>query len=178
MADEKPKAPTGADIMAAIESHRAESRANDAAILKALESIMAKQAEQDATLAAIRNTVNQAPAPSNAPRTAPASNGEFGGGSGIFPNYGRGKGQPIAGAEMGDLEYYAAGCKRTLADPNKSRWHEKERALLAAIEAEIARQRGGATQHPDPSDSWGSAPTNDPPPFYDERPPPDDEPLF
>ena len=28
-------------------------------------------------------------------------------------------------------------------DPAKSRWHEKERVLLAAIEAEIARQTGG-----------------------------------
>jgi hypothetical protein len=34
------------------------------------------------------------------------------------------------------------GCRRTLDDPGKARWHEKERVLLAAIEAEMARQRG------------------------------------
>lgn len=32
----------------------------------------------------------------------------------------------------------AAG--RTLADASKERWHDKERALLAAIEAEMARE--------------------------------------
>lgn len=62
-----------------------------------------------------------------------------------FPNYGRSKGALVAGATMQDLEYYATGARRTLADPAKSRWHDKERALLAAIEAEIARQGGGAT---------------------------------
>jgi hypothetical protein len=61
----------------------------------------------------------------------------------VFPNYGRSKGAPIAGASMQDLEFYANGCRRSLNDPSKSRWHDKERALLAAIEAEIARQRGG-----------------------------------
>ena len=44
---------------------------------------------------------------------------------------------------MQDLEYYANGCKRTLNDPGKARWHDKEKVLLAAIEAEIARQGGG-----------------------------------
>ena len=64
------------------------------------------------------------------------------GGGMIFPNYGRSKGQPIAGATMGDLEYYAAGARRSLADPAKARFHDKERVLLAAIEAEITRQNG------------------------------------
>jgi hypothetical protein len=61
----------------------------------------------------------------------------------VFPPYGRSKGAPIRGATMQDLEYYANGSRRTLDDPGKSRWHEKERAMLAAIEAEIARQKGG-----------------------------------
>jgi len=74
-----------------------------------------------------------------APRAAPAGAG----GGMVFPPYGRSKGAPIAGATMQDLEYYASGCRRTLDDPAKSRWHDKERQLLAAIEAEIARQRGG-----------------------------------
>lgn len=77
----------------------------------------------------------------------------------VFPPYGRSKGAPIYGASMQDLEYYANGCRRTLNDPSKSRWHEKERVLLAAIEAEIARQRGegggdggGGEEPPPPGD--------------------------
>ena len=80
-----------------------------------------------------------------APKRRAAAPG--GGGDGlIFPPYGRSKGGPIAGATMQDLEYYANGSRRSLADPSKSRWHDKERQLLAAIEAEIARQRGESPQ--------------------------------
>lgn len=89
------------------------------------------------------------PAPARA--AAPAGAG----GGMVFPAYGRSKGAPIAGASMQDLEYYASGARRTLDDPAKSRWHDKERQLLAAIEAEIARQRGGEA-----------------PPFEDEGAPP------
>jgi hypothetical protein len=82
----------------------------------------------------------------------------------VFPPYGRSKGAPIAGATTQDLEYYASGARRSLADPGKSRWHEKERQLLAAIEAELARQGGGsASPHPGHDD--------------DDVPPPRDEDL-
>ena len=75
---------------------------------------------------------------------ARASSGGGGGGDGmVFPPYGRSKGAPIQGASMQDLEFYANGCRRTLGDPGKARWHDKERQLLDAIEAEMARQRGG-----------------------------------
>ena len=57
----------------------------------------------------------------------------------VFPPYGRSKGLPVAGASKGDLEFYKSGCERTLADPSKERFHAKERALLAAIEAELGR---------------------------------------
>ena len=73
---------------------------------------------------------------------APARRPQGGDGM-VFPPYGRSKGAPIAGASQQDLEFYASGCRRSLADPSKSRWHDKERALLAAIDAELARQRGG-----------------------------------
>jgi hypothetical protein len=76
----------------------------------------------------------------------------------VFPNYGRSKGAPIAGASAGDLEFYANGCRRSLADPSKARWHDKERSLLAAIEAEMARQGGGGGD-----------------PGYGEPPPPSDD---
>lgn len=65
-----------------------------------------------------------------------------GGAPTVFPNYGRSAGMPIAGASDGDLEFYANGARRSLADPGKSRFHAKEAALLEAIEAERAKQRG------------------------------------
>jgi len=63
----------------------------------------------------------------------------------VFPPYGRSKGAPIAGASVQDLEFYINGSRRSLDDPSKSRWHEKERVLLAAMEAELARQKGGSS---------------------------------
>jgi hypothetical protein len=95
---------------------------------------------------------------SSARSSAPRSSGGGGGGGMVFPPYGRSKGQPIAGASMGDLEFYANGCKRTLNDPGKSRWHDKERQLLAAIEAEIARQQGGGGDDGPPPPGDGDAP--------------------
>lgn len=65
------------------------------------------------------------------------------GGGVVFPPYGRSKGQPVAGASAQDLDFYVAGCERSLADPAKSRWHDKERELLAAIRAEQAKLGGG-----------------------------------
>lgn len=80
-----------------------------------------------------------------------AGAGSAGGGDGmVFPNYGRSKNQPLVGATMQDLEYYANGSRRSLGDPSKSRWHDKEKVLLAAIEAEIARQGGGASELGEP----------------------------
>ena len=92
------------------------------------------------------------------------------GGGMAFPNYGRSKGQPVAGATMGDLEYYAAGARRSLADPGKARFHDKERVLLAAIEAEMTRQNGMPPMErgAPPSDDFG-------PPPSDYGPPPSDE---
>jgi hypothetical protein len=58
----------------------------------------------------------------------------------VFPPYGNAKGQPIAGATLGTLEFYAGGCRKTLENPAKAQWHDKERTLLAAIEAEMIRQ--------------------------------------
>jgi hypothetical protein len=80
---------------------------------------------------------------SSAPARSSRPPADMGDGPTIFPPYGRSKGQPIAGATMNDLEFYANGCRRSLGDASKSRWHDKEKALLAVIEAEIARQRDG-----------------------------------
>lgn len=63
----------------------------------------------------------------------------------VFPKYGRNKEGAIRGATTEDLEYYANGARKSLADPEKTRWHAKEQALLDAIEAEIQRQNGPAS---------------------------------
>ena len=73
-------------------------------------------------------------------RAAPAAPGDP---PTVFPPYGRSRGMAIRGASGQDLEFYATGARRTLADPGKARFHDKERSLLSAIEAEQARQGGG-----------------------------------
>lgn len=83
----------------------------------------------------------------------------------VFPPYGRSKGAPIAGASTQDLEFYISGCRRTLDDPGKSRWHEKERVLLAALEAELARQQGGELASPPDDYDDIPAPSDDDIPF-------------
>ncbi len=94
-------------------------------------------------------------------RSAPASSSGGSEGGAVFPPYGRSKGGPISGATMQDLEYYASGCRRTLSDPGKARWHEKEKGLLATIEAEIQRQQGGVADRQ----------FDEPPPLGDEDAP-------
>ncbi len=80
------------------------------------------------------------PAPATARRVAAPSGGD----GMVFPPYGRSKGAPIAGASVQDLEFYIGGSRRSLDDPSKARWHDKERVLLAAMEAELARRTGAA----------------------------------
>lgn len=96
-------------------------------------------------------------AAASASRPPPAGDGM------LLPNYGRSKGMPVVGASVQDLEFYANGSRRSLSDPSKARWHDKEKQLLAAIEAEIARQRG---EEP-PSSSSSDEP---PPPGDDDAP--------
>lgn len=104
-------------------------------------------------------------APGSVARSAAAAPRASGGGDGtLLPNYGRSKGQPVYGASLQDLEFYANGARRSLSDPGKARWHDKERQLLAAIEAEIARQRG---EEP----SGGGGGEDGPPPHSDEDAP-------
>lgn len=91
----------------------------------------------------------------------------------LLPNYGRSKGQPVYGASLQDLEFYANGARRSLADPAKSRWHDKERQLLASIEAEIARQQGGGGGGGSSGgDDFGGGPDDShiPPPSDDDAP--------
>ncbi|MDB4990463.1 MAG: hypothetical protein JWN04_5641 [Myxococcaceae bacterium] len=81
------------------------------------------------------------PVPARARVAAPSAGGD----GMVFPPYGRSKGAPIAGATVQDLEFYISGSRRSLDDPSKARWHDKERVLLAAMESELARRNGGAS---------------------------------
>ena len=80
----------------------------------------------------------------------------------VFPNYGQAKGQPVSGASKKDLAFYKAGAERSLNDPAKAKFHEKERILLDAIERELAM---GAPQQGD----------NEPPPPTDDDYPRNDD---
>ena len=93
-----------------------------------------------------------------APSSASGQMSLPGGAPTTLPPYGRSKGLPIAGASRDDLDYYISGCRRTLADPMKSRWHDKERVLLAVLEAELARGAAAPATDPAPTDGGG---TND-----------------
>jgi hypothetical protein len=99
--------------------------------------------------------------PTGGSHSAPVSSG--GGGGARFGNYGQKAGQPVSGAALKDLEFYKKGCLRTLDDPAKSRFHGSERALLDAINAEIARQSGGSGDAP--PDFFGGGGPEDEVPF-------------
>jgi hypothetical protein len=103
--------------------------------------------------------------PDSAPARRPAAAASAEGGM-VFPPYGRSRGAPIAGASTQDLEFYISGSRRSLDDPSKARWHEKERVLLAAMEAELARQKGGEV---------GGSPASEKDDYFDDAPPHTDD---
>ncbi len=107
------------------------------------------------------------------PAAVPASAPRPPGGGPVFPPFGKNKGEPIAGATMQNLKYYEGACLRTLNDPAKSRWHDKERALLTALHEEIARQGGvpddGGFGPPSAGMGGGAVPDN-PGPEQDDIP--------
>lgn len=112
--------------------------------------------------------IGGAPAPAPMRPAASGSGGDEGGMR--LPNYGRSKNAPIFGASEQDLEYYANGARRSLADPSKARWHDKERALLAAIEAELERQRGGSGSGGASGGDGGYSGGEPPPPGDEDAP--------
>lgn len=114
--------------------------------------IATPQAKQTALTAALQksiDTVNRAAA-AQRPATPSQPAPRVSAGPASLPNYGKAKGQPIHGASMRDLEFYAAGCRKSLADPAKANWHAKEQALLEAIQDEMARQSGPPSEEPPP----------------------------
>lgn len=117
------------------------------------QTVAEKAARVREVLTAARQVVEQPKA--SPPRSAPVS-----GLPTTFPNFGRAKGAPIAGASEKDLEFYASAARRSLEDLSKAKWHDKERAMLAAIEVEQERQRNASGQGED-----------GPPPHSDEDAP-------
>lgn len=121
-----------------------------------------------AGVAGVKSRMKPQPPPAPSPlagrRTTNGSAGAHP--SAFFPNYGNLKGQPIHGAPLKDLNFYANGSRRTLADASKARFHDAERALLAQIEAEIHAQQS-STSPPQPA----SYSDNEPPPPSDEDAP-------
>ncbi len=114
---------------------------------------------------------NGEPVASAAPaRRASSSSGGGSAGGAVFPPYGRSKGQPVFGASMQDLEFYASGSRRSLADPSKSRFHDKERAFLAVLEAEIMRAQGGGGGSSSGSSNGAPDDSDIPPPSDDDAP--------
>lgn len=69
-----------------------------------------------------------------------------GGGAGTFPPFGQSKGEPIHGASERTLRFYAGAAVRSLGDESKARFHDKERALLAAYVNEMERQGFDASE--------------------------------
>lgn len=78
-----------------------------------------------------------------------------------FPPFGKAKGALIRDALQKDLEFYVSAAQRSLTDPSKARFHDKERANLAAYEAEIARQRGADPRQGQPDDNYDPPPPGD-----------------
>lgn len=126
-----------------------------------------READGSFTLQLGHLVIGAEPTRAAAPRTAQPYTPGPGGLPTNLPNYGRSKGAPIRGASEQDLEYYANGARRSLADPSKERFHDKERALLAAIEQERERQAGGGGGG-DEGGGFGGYGGEEPPPPGDE----------
>lgn len=91
----------------------------------------------------IEALVAAAPA-ARAPTGAPALSGETAKLPTLLPKYGRCSGMPIAGATTDDLNYYKNGAIRSLSDPSKEKFHKFDRAMIAAIDAEMKQPSGAA----------------------------------
>jgi len=57
--------------------------------------------------------------------------------SGPVFGFGRSKGSPVATATAEDCEYYGGRCLASIADPAKAQYVERERKMLAAINARL-----------------------------------------
>ena len=98
------------------------------------------------------------PAPSHGGGGQRATGGTGGGTVTTFPKYGNNAGGEIRGAKAGDLEFYGSRARRGMAE--KTGWKaDNDRALVAAIDAEIARQNASPVQ--EAALEFGSPPPDD-----------------
>ena len=72
-----------------------------------------------------------------------------------FPGFGSQKGKPIATADAKNLSWYLKCSKENLANPEKERWHDKERSYIQAYEAALLRLNRG--QPPPSDDAYGES---------------------
>lgn len=102
----------------------------------------AHRAEDGAFVLVLGGTLGIGPSEGPA-RAAGASSGGGGRDGGTFPPFGRMKGKLIRGAPLSDLEWYSEAVRRSVEDPTKARWRDKNEEMLRNLEAEIHRQNGG-----------------------------------
>jgi len=128
----------------------------------------AKEAWQEATALADAAPAGTFDAQAQATRSAPASSG-----GGTFPNFGKSKNAPIAGASQNDLRYYAGAAIRSIEDARKARFLDSNKAQLASYVAEMERQGFDASEFKQsPQDSGRRAPpVTQSMPDYDDLPP-------
>ena len=106
-----------------------------------------------ALLGEIRDLLRMRPSAATvAPRSTQASAPAPKGPPTVFPNYGRGAGQPIASADLATIEFYGGRARRGASE--KTGWKaENDAALADACEAEIKRRDGGAMPAPPEDDA-------------------------
>lgn len=90
-----------------------------------------------------------------------------GGAPTTFPNFGKAKGEPIRGAAVEALEFHLANAQKSLADPEKAKWHARDSALIGAIETELKRRLAAAV--PEGKQETKSAPTEKPSRVVDQQ---------
>ncbi len=59
----------------------------------------------------------------------------------VMGKFGNGAGKRLSELSDNDLSFYRGACKKTIADPEKARWHQSETLRLVAFDAEL-RFRG------------------------------------
>ncbi len=80
--------------------------------------------------------------PTPAQAAPPAQHRPMGNLPTVFPPFGKQKGEPISGADVRNIQFYLGCAQRDLEDQSKERYHDKSRALISALEAELFRRRG------------------------------------
>lgn len=97
---------------------------------------------------------SQAAPASSSERRAPASRG----GDAPVMKFGKSKGTPIDEADEDDLTWYAGALRKSVNDPEKSRFKAQNLSELEAVERELARRRDEELADPpstdDEDDSW------------------------